>query len=160
MEGSGKNGRVYKEDIESYKEQQEKPVALDTHVDQVIPLRGIQAKMAQTMAQAVATIPHFTYCDEFDVTELVQWREKLRQQQPLSLMPIFMKSLSLTLLKFPVLNSKLNKDVTELTHLAHHHIGFALDSKIGLIVPNVKYCQHKSMLEISLKLLVYKLHNA
>jgi 2-oxoisovalerate dehydrogenase E2 component (dihydrolipoyl transacylase) len=149
VEGSGKNGRVYKEDIESYKEKQDKPIALDTHVDQVIPLRGIQAKMAQTMAQAVATIPHFTYCDEFDLTELVQWREKIRQQQPLSLMPIFMKSLSLTLLKFPMLNSKLNKAVTELTYLAHHHIGFALDSKIGLIVPNVKYCQHKSMVEIS-----------
>lgn len=65
------------------------------------------------------------------------------------MMPFFMKSMSLALKQFPVINSRVNEDCTELTYLTQHNIGMAVDSKVGLLVPNVKGVQDKSILEIA-----------
>ncbi len=149
VQGSGKHGRIYKEDLEAYRKAKEKSASIEViheHTEQLSPM---QRKMAEAMTHSVQTIPHFTYCDEFDVTELVTLRARMQQKkQNMSFMPFFIKALSMSLLEFPRFNSQLNQDVTEITYLSHHHIGFALDSKLGLLVPNIKDCQHKTIDEI------------
>ena len=168
--GTGKNGRVYKEDISRYQTGPvSSPVAdiqtaavpvpqnsfvLPTTIDRVEPIRGVQAVMARMMTESVTTIPHFTYCEEIDLTELVKLRESMKKKYStdelkLTMMPFFMKSMSLALKQFPVINSRVNSDCTELTYLAQHNIGMAVDSKVGLLVPNVKDVQNKSILEIA-----------
>ncbi|MBO1270314.1 dihydrolipoyllysine-residue acetyltransferase [Shewanella sp. 4t3-1-2LB] len=169
--GSGKHGRVYKEDIERYVKgasSQPQPVAMtDTPptvaaptitdpvtADKVVPIKGVQAVMARQMMDSVSTIPHFTYCEELDITELVALREQLKQKYAsdslkLTMMPFFMKALSLALLQFPVVNSRVNAECTELTYLSRHNIGMAVDSKVGLLVPNIKDVQAKSILDIA-----------
>ena len=167
--GSGKHGRVYKEDIERYVKNASvsspsaviepapvvTPVTVSTSVaDKVVPIKGVQAVMARQMMDSVSTIPHFTYCEELDITDLVALREQLKQKYAsdtlkLTMMPFFMKALSLALTQFPVVNSRVNADCTELTYLARHNIGMAVDSKVGLLVPNVKDVQAKSILEIA-----------
>ena len=172
--GSGKNGRVYKEDIARFvngeTEQQAvvetKAVATNTvsvpEVTQVVtsggtrvePIRGMKAAMAKQMVASVSTIPHFTFSDEIDLTDLIVLRKELKEQYAkegikLTMMPFFIKALSLAIKEFPVVNSQVNDDCTELTYFDDHNIGMAVDSKLGLLVPNIKGCQSKSIVEVA-----------
>jgi 2-oxoisovalerate dehydrogenase E2 component (dihydrolipoyl transacylase) len=120
----------------------------------VEPIKGIKAAMARQMTESVSTIPHFTYCEEIDLTELIALRLQLKdglakQGVKLTMMPFFMKAMSLAINEFPILNSQVNADCTELTYFDEHNIGIAVDSKVGLLVPNVKDCQRKSIVEIA-----------
>ncbi|MGH1379853.1 MAG: dihydrolipoyllysine-residue acetyltransferase [Shewanella xiamenensis] len=175
--GSGKHGRVYKEDITRFQAQGgavpavapvvvaptqsgvtqstvSNVVASSARGDIVEPIRGVKAVMAKMMVESVSTIPHFTYCEEFDLTDLVALRESMKakyssDEVKLTMMPFFMKAMSLALTQFPVLNSQVNADCTEITYKARHNIGMAVDSKVGLLVPNVKDVQDKSILEVA-----------
>ncbi|QSX39228.1 dihydrolipoyllysine-residue acetyltransferase [Shewanella cyperi] len=169
--GSGKHGRVYKEDVQRFVSGQPAvqasaqpqtataPVAAAAAVapaaaDTVVAIRGVQAAMARQMMDSVSSIPHFTYCEEIDLTDLIALREAMKtkyssDELKLTMMPFFMKSMSLALKQFPVLNSQVNADCTELTYKSSHNIGMAVDSKVGLLVPNVKDVQNKSILEVA-----------
>jgi 2-oxoisovalerate dehydrogenase E2 component (dihydrolipoyl transacylase) len=154
--GSGKKGRVYKDDVVSF-EQAANTMAVQTQAPstRVEPIRGIKAVMAKAMVNSVSTIPHFTYCEEIDMTELIKLRLELKdvyakQDIKLTMMPFFMKAISLALKEFPVINSQVNDDCTELTYFNDHNIGMAVDSKVGLLVPNVKQVQTKSILDLAI----------
>ena len=161
--GSGKNGRVYKEDIQRFLKGDSKsqsvapeatPVLASQASTRVEPIRGMQAAMAKQMMDSVSTIPHFTLSDEIDLTDLISLRKDLKEQYAkqgvkLTMMPFFIKALSLALKEFPVINSQVNADCTELTYFNDHNIGMAVDSKLGLLVPNIKSCQTKNMVEIA-----------
>lgn len=165
VDGSGKNGRVYKEDIKRFlndgstaskrTDDTSAPiVATQTQTTRVEPIRGMQAAMAKQMMESVSTIPHFTLSDEVDLTELISLRKSLKEQYAkqgvkLTMMPFFIKALSLALKEFPVINSQVNADCTELTYFNDHNIGMAVDSKLGLLVPNIKSCQAKNMVDIA-----------
>jgi 2-oxoisovalerate dehydrogenase E2 component (dihydrolipoyl transacylase) len=69
----------------------------------------------------------------------------------LSFMPFFIKAMSLALQQFPIINSQVNDNCTEITYFDDHNIGIAVDSKIGLVVPNIKAVQHLSLFEIAQK---------
>jgi len=158
--GSGKKGRVYKDDVVAF-EQSGNSVATSaysstTHVEPsyVEKIKGIKAIMAKAMVDSVSTIPHFTYCEEIDMTELISLRKELKevyakQDIKLTMMPFFMKAISLALKEFPVINSQVNDECTELTYFNDHNIGMAVDSKVGLLVPNVKQVQTKSILDLA-----------
>ncbi|PTA50308.1 dihydrolipoamide acetyltransferase [Shewanella morhuae] len=180
VSGTGKHGRVYKEDITRFQQQgssnavaapnvaqvKEAPSqasqtqvaaaasVVTQRVDTVEPIRGVKAVMARMMVESVSSIPHFTYCEEFDLTDLVALRESMKvkyssDEVKLTMMPFFMKSMSLALSQFPVMNSQVNADCTELTYKSRHNIGMAVDSKVGLLVPNIKDVQDKSILEVA-----------
>ncbi|MCW8832257.1 MAG: 2-oxo acid dehydrogenase subunit E2, partial [Colwellia sp.] len=159
--GSGKKGRVYKDDVVAFEQAgnsvavpSELSVATQVSATRVEPIRGIKAVMAKAMVDSVSTIPHFTYCEEIDMTELIKLRLELKeayakQDIKLTMMPFFMKAISLALKEFPVINSQVNEDCTELTYFNDHNIGMAVDSKVGLLVPNVKQVQTKSILDLA-----------
>jgi 2-oxoisovalerate dehydrogenase E2 component (dihydrolipoyl transacylase) len=170
--GTGAKGRVFKEDVQNFATGAKQPVACAAKAPmaatpvatassaavsggrRVEPIKGIKAAMARQMADSVATIPHFTYCEEIDLTELIALRLSLKdnlakQGVKLTMMPFFMKAMSLALNEFPVLNSQVNADCSELTYFDDHNIGIAVDSKVGLLVPNIKGCQHKSIVQIA-----------
>ena len=156
--GSGKKGRVYKDDVLAFN--QAPAVSVNTTVGSVVggtrvePIRGIKAVMAKAMVRSVSTIPHFTYCEEIDMTNLIKLRGELKevyakQDIKLTMMPFFMKAMSLALKQFPLVNTQVNEDCTELTYFDDHNIGMAVDSKVGLLVPNVKQVQTKSILDLA-----------
>ena len=164
--GSGKKGRVYKNDVVSF-EQGDYTIAVQTNISStrvepsyVEKIKGIKAMMAKAMVNSVSTIPHFTYCEEIDMTELIKLRFELKedytvkailaeQDIKLTMMPFFMKAMSIALKEFPVINSQVNDDCTDLTYFTDHNIGMAVDSKVGLLVPNVKQVQNKSILDLA-----------
>jgi 2-oxoisovalerate dehydrogenase E2 component (dihydrolipoyl transacylase) len=164
--GSGKKGRVYKEDVIAFNDNgavriNEAPVSQNVATPapslggtRVEPIRGIKAVMAKAMVNSVSSIPHFTYCEEIDMTELIALRSQLKEKYAkqdikLTMMPFFMKAMSLALKEFPVINSQVNDDCTELTYFDDHNIGMAVDSKVGLLVPNVKRVQTKSIIDLA-----------
>jgi len=162
VKGSGKKGRVYKDDVVAFEQggnnvsvsdsvQVSTTVVAASYVEKI---KGIKAVMAKAMVNSVSTIPHFTYCEEIDMTELIKLRLELKdvyakQDIKLTMMPFFMKAISLALKEFPVINSQVNDDCTELTYFNDHNIGMAVDSKVGLLVPNVKQVQTKSVLDLA-----------
>jgi 2-oxoisovalerate dehydrogenase E2 component (dihydrolipoyl transacylase) len=161
--GSGKKGRVYKEDVVAFtnvsnvssvsSEPMVAPASLGGGT-RTEAIRGIKAVMAKAMVNSVSTIPHFTYCEEIDMTNLIKLRGELKevyakQDIKLTMMPFFMKSMSLALKQFPIINTKVNEDCSEITYFDDHNIGMAVDSKVGLLVPNVKQVQTKSILELA-----------
>jgi len=157
--GSGKKGRVFKDDVVAFCQQGDASNVQTTATavvgeTKVEPIRGIKAVMAKAMQNSVSTIPHFTYCEEIDLTELIALRKELKevyakQDIKLTMMPFFMKAMSLALKEYPVVNSKVNEDCTELTYFNDHNIGMAVDSKVGLLVPNIKQVQTKSILDLA-----------
>lgn len=168
--GSGDKGRVYKEDVRAFAEGKTAVVApvvtpaaqpgkvaaaaVTSGASRVEPIKGIKAAMARQMVESVSTIPHFTYCEEIDLTELIALRLSLKDQYAkqgvkLTMMPFFIKALSLAINEFPIMNAQVNSDCTELTYFEDHNIGIAVDSKIGLLVPNIKGCQRKSIIDIA-----------
>lgn len=155
VEGSGKKGRVYKDDVVAYSQNGSSIIStVVAGTTSVEPIRGIKKVMATAMQNSVSTIPHFTYCEEIDLTELITLRGELKeiyakQDIKLTMMPFFMKAMSLAIKEFPVVNSKVNDDCTELTYFNDHNIGMAVDSKVGLLVPNIKQVQTKSILDLA-----------
>ncbi|WP_163649046.1 dihydrolipoyllysine-residue acetyltransferase [Modicisalibacter sp. 'Wilcox'] len=169
--GSGKHGRVLKEDILAFKKARDGKGATPTPAEsstpghataertadgevRVEPLRGVRAAMARRMSEASATIPHFSYGDEIDVTELLALRERLkpmaeRDGTRLTLMPLIMKALGLAVTAYPILNSRLSDDGSEIHYQPHCNVGMAVDSRAGLLVPNVKRVERLSVREIA-----------
>lgn len=163
VQGSGAKGRVYKDDLKAHQQGGAVPAnvtaastaSVQTAENRVEPIKGIKAAMAKAMQDSVSTIPHFTYSDEIDLTDLVKLRKALKpgyEQQgiKLTMMPFFMKAMSMAMKQFPIMNSQPNADCTELTYFNDHNIGMAVDSKVGLLVPNIKSCQDKSIKQIAI----------
>lgn len=172
--GSGAKGRVLKEDIQAFVKgeqgaqsnsaqasdstnqsaQTPNAAGRSTGGTRTEPLKGVRAAMAKQMAESVRTIPHFTYAEEFDLTALRAMHKKLKQKYAdkgvkLTLMPFFIKALSLALKDYPIMNAQLNDDATEITYFDDHNIGMAVATKIGLMVPNIKGVQNMTLLEVA-----------
>ncbi|MGB3725975.1 MAG: dihydrolipoyllysine-residue acetyltransferase [Glaciecola sp.] len=131
--------------------------SLSNIADKEVPVRGIQAAMAKQMVASANSIVHFTVSDELCMDALIELRTALKpefekQGLKLSFLPFFIKALSLSLHAFPILNSRLNEDATSLTYLGSHNIGIAVDGKLGLMVPNIKSVQNKSLFDITREL--------
>ena len=118
-----------------------------------MPLRGYARAMVRTMTEA-GKVPHFYFCDEVCIDALVATRASLRAADPdkhgrLTYLPFLLKAASLALSEFPALNSQLSADGSELLRFASHNIGVAVATPTGLVVPNVKGVQAKSIQQIS-----------
>ena len=160
--GTGKKGRVLKEDVLAHGQSQPartesvvtKVTSVVTEASRTEKIRGIQGAMARQMTQSVFTIPHFSVSEEVEMDNLMAVRQQLKpefekQGLKLSFMPFIIKALSLALKQFPIINCQVNDDCTEITYFDDHNIGMAVDSKIGLLVPNIKGVQNLSLIDIT-----------
>jgi 2-oxoisovalerate dehydrogenase E2 component (dihydrolipoyl transacylase) len=160
--GSGDKGRVLKNDLKTTSSQAIAPSTVTpaspvtSGGKRVEPIRGIQAAMAKHMMHSVFTVPHFSVSEEILMDKLMDARSQLKDKfegegVKLSFMPFFIKAMSLALEEFPIINSQVNDDCTEITYFDDHNIGIAVDSKVGLVVPNIKGVQQLSLFEIAQK---------
>ncbi|OZB16200.1 MAG: dihydrolipoamide acetyltransferase [Marinobacter sp. 34-60-7] len=166
--GSGKDGRVLKADVLAHLEATDDVPSDATAASsasrartfeqqgdiRVEPIKGMKAAMARAMLRSATTIPHFIYSEDIDVTDLLALREQLKPEAEarghrLTLMPFFMKAMALAIRDYPVLNSRLNDDVTEIHYLPHVNIGMAVDGAAGLVVPNVKNVDRLTLLGVA-----------
>ena len=177
MRGSGLAGRVTREDVlqgtgagaglETYTNGQ----AMKTPsiprpayqgpagaVEERIPLRGIRKKIADNLQMAKQIIPHFTLMDEAVVTELVQFRESVKeyaekQNTKMTYLPFVMKALVATCRQYPAFNASIDDANQEIVYKKYFNIGFAADTPNGLVVPVIKNADQKTLIEISREIL-------
>lgn len=116
-------------------------------------IKGVRKAMVRTMKQA-NEIPHFSYCDEYNMNYLVELRGKLKELSKergikMSYLPIFIKACSIALHSYPMLNAHVDEKCENIIYKAAHNIGIAVDTSEGLIVPNIKNVETKSVFEIA-----------
>lgn len=164
--GSGPAGRVTRADIDAHVAQPAAvvaPPALKAPApaaaesgDQQVKIIGLRRKIAEKMTESYRRIPHFTYVDEVDATELVALRKELKPLAAdagakLTYLPFIMKALVAAFRKFPTINATMDEASQTLTIRKAVHIGIATDTPAGLYVPVVKNVQAKSLLQLAIE---------
>lgn len=174
VSGSGKNGRILKEDIDAYISGDQKapsedkatgqaaetaetkaaPVVHSEYPETREKMSGIRKVIANAMVNSKTKAPHVTLMDEIDVTALVEHRKRykevaLEQDIKLTYLPYVVKALISASKKYPILNAMLDDETEEIVHKHYYNIGIAADTERGLVVPVVKDADRKSIFEIS-----------
>lgn len=153
---SGKEGCVTSEDVIHYHASMLKTSvspALRLPGDREEPIVGIRNLMAQRMTESKATIPHFSYFEQVDATRLVQLRDRFKEEGSkqsiaVTYMPFIIKSLSMSLKAYPVINSSVDLINNKLIIHQHHNIGIAISTENGLIVPVLKDVQELTLPQV------------
>ena len=170
--GSGKNGRILKEDIDRFlqgdvavDEAKEtvgeettatEPVSIPqgTYPETREKITGIRKVIANAMVNSKTKAPHVTLMDEVDVTELVAHRARFKevaaeQGIKLTYLPYVVKALVSASKKVPIINAAVDDETDEIVHKHYYNIGIAADTDKGLLVPVLKDADRKSLFEIS-----------
>lgn len=169
VQATGPNGRILKSDVLEYlniippqnakptmdRRSVQSPAAQPIRAagDRIEKLKDIRKAMFKTMTASLK-IPHFLYSDEFNVTELVKLRDSLKCDAAelgvkITFMPFFIKAASLALTKHPILNSSIDEENESVIYKSSHNIGVAMATPGGLVVPNIKNCEQKTILQIA-----------
>jgi pyruvate dehydrogenase E2 component (dihydrolipoamide acetyltransferase) len=162
---TGPHGRVTKEDVLRFAEAQRAPAApappppveapvVPVGPEERIPLRGLRRVIARRMVQSKRTAPHFTYVEEVDMTELVRWREQMKpiaeaQGVRLTYLPFIIKAVVIGLKRFPVINASLDEEKEEIVLKKYYHIGIAVQTDQGLMVPVIHDADKRSLLDLA-----------
>ncbi len=160
--GTGPAGRITQEDLDAYVERSEgamtsggKTAGPDTryselHEELALPVIGLRRKIAQKMQDAKRRIPHFSYVEEIDVTELETLRAHLNQQWgtqrgKLTILPLLMRAVVLAVRKFPQVNARYDDDAGIVTRHSAVHLGIATQTGGGLMVPVVRHAEARDI---------------
>lgn len=125
-----------------------------------VPLTRIQKISGPNLHRNWVTIPHVTQFDEADITELEAFRKQqnelaAKQKTGVKITPLvfMMKAVAKALQQFPVFNSSLSADGESLIKKKYYHVGVAVDTPNGLVVPVVRDVDKKGILELSAELM-------
>ncbi|WP_010094297.1 dihydrolipoamide acetyltransferase family protein [Ornithinibacillus scapharcae] len=162
--GSGPAGRVTDDDIFRFIREREgnvEPTKLEeaesipvieeskTIVGDTIPFTGIRKQIAMKMTESLSTIPHVTHFDEADLSNLLAFRQELKETGTnISVVAFFLKALVITLKEFPLFNAQLDEENQVIRLLKDYHIGLATNTEKGLLVPVLREVDKKSIHEI------------
>jgi pyruvate dehydrogenase E2 component (dihydrolipoamide acetyltransferase)/2-oxoisovalerate dehydrogenase E2 component (dihydrolipoyl transacylase) len=164
VSGSGPEGRILLDDLTQHARAREtdaqRPApAAEPRPDYGTPgtrirLQGLRRKIAEHMVHAEHTIPHYTYVDECDVTELVRLREALREPSAragvrLTYLAFFVKAVTAALKEVPLVNASLDEAAGEIVLHDRYHIGIAVATHAGLIVPVIHDADRKDLFQIA-----------
>ncbi len=160
LQGTGIGGRITKKDVlaamaSKPTPQKEAPTTPQTPADadnfvlERIPLVGIRKVIAQRMDESVHTTARVTLVMEVDATEFVHMRARLKAlvAEAWGFAPGYNDLLAFivarTLPHYPYMNARITADAIEI--LAHVNLGIAVDTERGLLVPNIKHAERKSL---------------
>lgn len=169
--GSGRKGRILKDDIKTYVKQALSNTSTTggsgippiPAVDfsqfgefEAKPLNKIKRLTGQGMTRAWLNIPMVTQHNEADITELETFRQSLNAEQTkkntgLKITPLvfIIKALIGAMQRYPQFNTSLSPDGKELIYKKYFNIGIAVDTPNGLVVPVIKDADQKSVFELS-----------
>lgn len=167
--GSGPKGRVVKEDVQAFvKERVNGPVAAGGSGIPAVPevdfsqfgpvttesLNNIKRATARAMTTAWLNVPQVTQFDQADITDLEAFRKAQNAQGEVrfSIVPFVLKAIAKLLHDFPTFNASLSPDGESLIMKGYVHIGVAVDTPKGLLVPVIHDVDKKSVTEITQEL--------
>ena len=173
LQGSGRGGRVKINDIKNYvknkgsSKQEEKPkkdIKLELPYEHsefgpvdVQKIPRIKRLSGPHLVKAWNSIPHVTQHDEIDVTEMEDFRKGLidlntREKIPVTPLAFIMKALVNGMKKYPNFNSSLDPEKEEVIYKKYYHIGIAVDTPNGLMVPKIRNVDQKDILTLGKEL--------
>ena len=153
VNGSGPAGRIRQEDLDVYLAARGQPAAkraatsyAERTEEEAIPVIGLRRKIAQKMQESKRRIPHFTYVEEVDVTELETLRARLNerfanQRAKLTVLPFIARASVLAVRDFPQMNARYDDDGGVVTRSGAVHLGIATQTEPGLMVPVLQHAE-------------------
>ncbi|WP_119965605.1 dihydrolipoamide acetyltransferase family protein [Simplicispira lacusdiani] len=152
VHGSGPAGRIGHDDLDAYLAGGGQAAAqgaspyVERHGEEQIPVIGLRRKIAQKMQEAKRRIPHFSYVEEVDVTELEALRQQLNKlhgatRGKLTLLPFLARAMVLALRDFPQINARFDDEAGVVTRHAAVHLGVATQTDGGLMVPVLRHAE-------------------
>jgi len=155
--GSGTAGRITHEDLDAYAARRPGTGPAnpgvrfaERHDEEAIPVIGLRRKIAQKMQEAKRRIPHFTYVEEIDVTELEALRAQLNAQWGvergrLTMLPLLARAIVVAVREFPQVNARFDDDNGIVTRHGAVHIGIATQTDAGLMVPVLRHAEARDL---------------
>jgi len=165
--GSGPSNRILKEDLHNYVKNilnntsANNTVSSKPNIDFSIwgsikeeKLTKFKKTALDNLHSSWVNIPHVTQHDEADISDLLELRLKLNKKHKVKISPLayIVKSTAESLKHFPEMNSSLSNDKELIIYKDYFNIGIAIDTDDGLIVPNIKNANEKSISEISIEI--------
>jgi pyruvate dehydrogenase E2 component (dihydrolipoamide acetyltransferase) len=156
LKGTGPAGSITREDVLKAKKQAprtEEPAGEEERV----PLRGLRKTIAKNLVLAQRTAVSVTETEEADITELWDLREREKQRLAesgirLTFMPFFIKAAQHALKEFGTFNASMDEERGEIVVKKYYHIGVAVDTPEGLIVPVIRNVEKKSVRDLAQEL--------
>ena len=169
IKGTERKGRITRDDVKNFinnqlceKKQIKNPKIEFNHSDfgeiQIKEIPRIKKLAAPHLLNSWQTIPHVTHHDEADITELEEFRSSLTdmntgEKKKISPLVFIIKSLVIALKKYPNFNSSIEEiDEGKMTLKNYFHIGIAVDTEHGLMVPKIRNVNKKNLNQISIEL--------
>ncbi len=152
VHGSGPAGRIEHSDLDVYlaSRGQAQPASgprlRQKQGEHAIPVIGLRRKIAQKMQEAKRRIPHFSYVEEIDVTELETLRARLNERHgaargKLTVLPFIARAVVIALEDFPQMNARFDDDAGIVTRHEPVHLGMATQTDAGLMVPVLRHAE-------------------
>lgn len=152
VRGSGPDGRITQRDLEAHQAgarvqdskpeppREREPAYRALTGERQVPVIGLRRKIAEKMQESKRHIPHFSYVEEVDVTELEALRAKMNERWgtdrgKLSVLPFLVRAMVLALREYPALNARFDDEAQVVTHYGAVHVGVATQTDAGLMVP-------------------------
>ena len=156
--GTGAGGRIMQADLDAHAPQLSKGRSevmadqryIERNDEEQVPVIGLRRRIARKMQESKRRIPHFTYVEEVDVTELEALRARLnttwaKQRGRLTLLPFLMRAVVLAVREFPQTNSRYDDDADVITRYGAVHLGIATQTDSGLMVPVVRHAEARDL---------------
>jgi len=124
-----------------------------TRADETVKVIGMRRRIAENMAASKRHIPHFTYVEEIDVTDLEAMRADLnanRGDRPkLTMLPLLIVALCKALPDFPMINARYDDEAGVVTRHGAVHLGLATQTDAGLMVPVIRDAQNRNVWQLA-----------
>ena len=168
--GTGPAGRVTRSDVVAWSEGRrvpttagsgggmgvtQVPVPAGTGPEERVKVRGLRRKISEAMVRSARTIPHFSYVDEVDMTELVALRRRInieldrRGEGKVSYLPFIMKACWLAFADHPEVNALYDNTTDEVVYKKYFNCGLATDTPQGLYVSVIRDIPGKTIVALS-----------
>ena len=153
VHGSGPAGRITHGDLDVYLASRGRTAApaqragyAQREGEEAVPVIGLRRKIAQKMQEAKRRIPHFSYVEEVDVTELEALRQALNERYgatrgKLTLLPLLARAMVQAVAEFPQVNARYDDEGGVVTRYAPVHLGIATQTDTGLMVPVLRHAE-------------------
>jgi 2-oxoisovalerate dehydrogenase E2 component (dihydrolipoyl transacylase) len=121
--------------------------------DETIKVIGLRKRIGQNMAASKRHIPHFTYVEECDVTDLEVMRAQLnagRGEKPkLTMLPLLIRAICKALPDYPMINARYDDEAGVVTRYGAVHLGMAAQTDSGLMVPVIRDAQSRNLWQLA-----------
>jgi pyruvate dehydrogenase E2 component (dihydrolipoamide acetyltransferase) len=164
VSGSGPGGRITEEDVKAYSKKDKQGTKVPSLPDfsqwgtvEKEPLSNIRKATARNTLTSWRSVPHVFQFDEADISGIEKYMEKYKKEVEeaggkLTLTAILVKVLVNALQQFPQFNASIDMENEEVIFKKYYHIGIAVDTEKGLLVPVVRDVDRKTVMDLAVEI--------